>query len=57
MFIETLSFELYGRPSDAVLDMLRAEADRKGVPLRLDPDFAGGFLRLAQAAGPEPDAS
>jgi hypothetical protein len=56
-FIETLSFEVYGRPSDAVLDMLRAEAGRKGVPLRLDPDFAGGFLRPGRAASNAPGAS
>lgn len=44
-FIETLGYEIYGRPSEPVLGMMRAAAARTGVPLRLDPEYLTGFLR------------
>lgn len=44
-FIESIGYEIYGRPSDTALAMMRAAADRAGASLRLDPDFVSGFLR------------
>lgn len=44
-FIAAIRYEIYGRPSEAALGMMRAAADRAGVPLRLDPDSLTGFLR------------
>jgi quinol monooxygenase YgiN len=46
--IEPRGYEIYGAPSDSVLDQMRRTADEAGVTLRLEPEFvAGGFLRLA----------
>jgi hypothetical protein len=47
-YIETLGFEVYGRPREAVLAMLGQGVD-SGVTLRHDPDFVGGFLHLGRA--------
>ena len=44
-FIETIGYEIYGRPSAPVLEMMRGAAGRAGVALRLDPDVLPGFLR------------
>lgn len=44
-FIETLGYEIYGRPSPPVVEMLRAGAARSGVTFRHDPDALAGFLR------------
>jgi quinol monooxygenase YgiN len=50
-FIEPAGWEIYGRPNQAVLDMLRAGASRAGVPLTLEPEPLGGFVRAAPARG------
>ena len=45
--MEPRGYEIYGAPSDSVLDQMRRTADAAGVTLRLEPDLvAGGFLRL-----------
>jgi hypothetical protein len=44
-FIEAIRYEIYGRPSDKALAMMRGAAERARVPLRLDPDYLSGFLR------------
>ncbi len=43
-FIEPAGVELHGNPSEAVLGIFRGMADA-GVPLLLQPNFLGGFLR------------
>ena len=40
-------WEVYGRPDDAELAGLRAEADASGVALTVEPDGLGGFLRTS----------
>ena len=46
--IEPRGWEIYGTPSDAVLDQMRRTAEAAGVTLRLEPELLpGGFLRLA----------
>ena len=45
VFFETLGYEIYGRPSPPVVEMLRAGAARSGVTFRHDPDALAGFLR------------
>jgi hypothetical protein len=44
-FIEPLSMEIYGSPSDGVLTTLKQIAE-SGVNVRIDPHHLGGFLRL-----------
>jgi len=40
----TTSIQVYGMPSDAVLESLRQRAGA-GVPLRVNPQHLGGFTR------------
>ena len=40
----TTSIQVYGMPSDAVLELLRQQAGG-GVPLRVNPQHLGGFTR------------
>jgi len=40
----TTSIQVYGMPSDAVLESLRQQAGA-GVPLRVNPQYLGGFTR------------
>ena len=40
----TTSIQVYGMPSDAVLESLRQQAGA-GVPLRVNPQHLGGFTR------------
>ena len=44
-FMQPLSMEIYGSPSDMVLESFRKIAE-SGVTVRFDPDYLGGFLRL-----------
>jgi len=44
-FIETTGFEIYGRPSDGVLEAMRQAAAQSGVSLRLEHESLAGFLR------------
>jgi hypothetical protein len=39
-------WEIYGKPSEAVLEQLRREAASAGVGLDVQPEFLAGFLRL-----------
>jgi quinol monooxygenase YgiN len=43
-------WEIYGTPSERVLDTIRSAAETAGVRLTLQPASAGGFLRLASSA-------
>jgi hypothetical protein len=45
-FMEPRGWEFYGRPSEPVLEPMRAAAARFDVPLTVDPRFNAGFLRL-----------
>ena len=44
-FIETTGYEIYGSPSDPVLETMRAYADRSAVPLTVYPDHMAGYVR------------
>ena len=44
-FIETTGYEIYGAPSDPVLEAMRGFADSEGVPLQVQRDHLGGYLR------------
>jgi hypothetical protein len=39
-------WEIYGRPSETVLEQMRQEAASAGVTLNIQPDYLAGFLRL-----------
>ena len=45
-FIESGALEIYGKPSDPALEMMRQGATLAGVTLSVQPDYLGGFLRL-----------
>ena len=48
-YLEPRGWEIYGRPSDGALEMLRQSAAAAGVTLTVLPNHLGGFLRLASA--------
>jgi hypothetical protein len=48
-FMEPRGWEIYGRPSEQVMEGMRATAERFGVALVVEPEFNGGFLRLGSA--------
>jgi hypothetical protein len=48
-FIRTTAYEVYGSPDGEVLQMMRAFADRSGVPLQVHPDHVGGYLHMPVA--------
>jgi quinol monooxygenase YgiN len=43
-FIETTAYEIYGSPDAPVVQMMRAFAERSGVPLTVHPEHVGGYL-------------
>ena len=44
-FIQTTGYEIYGAPSEPVLEAMRGFADAEGVPLHVLSDHIGGYLR------------
>ncbi len=44
-FMDILSFEIYGKPSEATLSMM-ANLAKSGVPVKIVPVFNGGYIRL-----------
>jgi quinol monooxygenase YgiN len=44
-FIQTKGYEIYGAPSEPVLEAMRGFADAESVPLRVQSDHVGGYLR------------
>jgi len=44
-FMEVVSFEIYGRPSDAVLETM-TRAGGSGVTLKTKPQPIGGYIRF-----------
>lgn len=45
-YLEPKSFEIYGKPSDRVIEMMSAQATQLGILLRIDPGHLGGYIRL-----------
>lgn len=45
-FLEPQGFEIYGQPSEGVLEMMIQSAEMRGMSLDLKPDRLGGYLRL-----------
>ena len=48
-YLEPRGWEIYGRPSEIVVESMRQAAAGAGVPLTFLPDHLGGFLRLRSA--------
>ena len=44
-FIRTTGYEIYGAPSEPLLDAMRGFATSEGVPLQVQTDHIGGYLR------------
>jgi quinol monooxygenase YgiN len=44
-FIQTTGYEIYGAPSEPVLDAMRGFAASEGVALQVQTDHVGGYLR------------
>ena len=44
-YIETKGYEIYGTPSEPVLEAMRGFANAQGVPLSVRTDHIGGYLR------------
>ena len=44
-FIQTRGYEIYGAPSEPVLEAMRGFADAEGVPLHVQSYHVGGYLR------------
>jgi len=44
--VDPEGWEIYGTPSNQVLEMMRQAATSAGVTLSVQPDHLGGFLRL-----------
>jgi quinol monooxygenase YgiN len=45
-YIAPKGWEIYGKPSESVVETMRRQATSAGVGLRLQPDLLAGFLRL-----------
>lgn len=45
--MDVVSFEIYGNPSEATLTMM-ANLAKSGVPVKISPQFNGGYLRVNQ---------
>jgi hypothetical protein len=46
-FIETTGYEIYGSPSQDVLEMMQGFANTLGVPLDVRPHHLAGYIRSA----------
>jgi hypothetical protein len=44
--IQSVGYEIYGTPSDPILERMRGFSASTGAPLRVDTELARGFLRL-----------
>jgi hypothetical protein len=45
-YLDPASWEIYGRPSKAVIEVMRRSAASTGVTLTVEPEYLAGFLRL-----------
>jgi hypothetical protein len=50
-YMDPKGWEIYGRPNEQVLEMMRQAATSAGVTLIVQPDYLTGFLRLIPTAG------
>jgi hypothetical protein len=48
-YMEPRGWEFYGKPNEQAMKGMRATSARFGVPLIVEPEFNGGFLRLEGA--------
>jgi hypothetical protein len=48
-FLQPDGWEIYGKPSEEVIDSMRQAASAAGVKLSLQPEFVAGFVRLTPA--------
>ena len=44
-FLETVGYEIYGAPSERVMEMMKRLAG-SGIPLEVEPEYMGGYMRL-----------
>ncbi|UCH58816.1 MAG: hypothetical protein JSV61_11430 [Anaerolineales bacterium] len=44
-YLKPKSFEIYGKPSERALEMMRRQAKQLGMDLRVDPGYLSGFIR------------
>jgi hypothetical protein len=44
-FLETTGYEIYGTPSDGVMDAMKRFAGM-GIPLKVEPEYMGGYMRF-----------
>jgi quinol monooxygenase YgiN len=44
-FIDTTGYEIYGTPSQPALEAMRGFAQAQDVPLHVQPDYVGGYVR------------
>ncbi len=45
-YLDPQSFDVYGQPSEGVIEMLRQSAEMRGMTLNLKPERIGGYIRL-----------
>jgi len=46
-YVDPVGWEFYGRPSPQALETMRQAAASAGATLTVEPDYLGGFLRVA----------
>jgi hypothetical protein len=44
-YVEILSFEIYGKPTEAVLERMM-QIVGSGIPLNIRPQLIGGYIRF-----------
>ncbi len=47
-YLDPAGWEIYGRPSKAVIEVMRQTAASAGVTLIVQPEYLAGFLRLRE---------
>jgi hypothetical protein len=47
-YLNPAGWEIYGKPSKAVMEVMRQTAASVGVTLTVQPEYLAGFLRLAE---------
>jgi hypothetical protein len=47
-YLNPAGWEIYGRPSKAVIEVMRQTAASAGVTLIVQPEYLAGFLRLTE---------
>jgi len=44
-YLKPKSFEIYGKPSEHALEMMRRQAKQLGMDLHVAPGYVGGYIR------------